>query len=109
MSELGVGDEAFSDEDSDVQLDREDRWFMMEELKKEKEVEDELMRKERTAEEVEAVAALPVVVIKNYGARSSIYREELQQVLCQWAATLIENKVGDRTVTSPHDLHTNVS
>ena len=100
MSELGVGDEAFSLDDSTVGADWEDEAFMMEELKKEKEAEDELTRKERTAEEDEAIAALPVVVIKNYGARSSAYREELQKVLSQWAATLVENKVGNCIVTS---------
>lgn len=94
MSELGVGDESFSIADSDVDVNGEDEKFAME-LKKEKEVEDQLIRKERTAEEVEALAALPVVVIKNYGARGSVYREELQKVLSQWAATLVENKVGD--------------
>lgn len=98
MSELGVGDEVFGE----VGVDREDGAFIMEELKKEKEVEDELLRREKTAEEVEAIAALPVVVVKNYGARGSVYREELQKVLSQWAASLVENKVGCRIVTSLH-------
>lgn len=102
MSELGVGDEVFRIEDSDVKVHGEDGAFMNEELKKEKEVEGELIRRERTAEEVEAIAALPVVVIKNYGARGSVYREEVQKVLSQWMATLVENKVGDRIVTSLH-------
>lgn len=100
MSELGVGDEVFSAEDSDGGIGEEDGAFMMEELKKEKEVEGELRRKERTAEELETIAALPIVVIKNYGARGSVYREELQNVLSQWAATLVENKVRNLTVTS---------
>ncbi|KAH0830288.1 RNA12 protein-domain-containing protein [Lanmaoa asiatica] len=97
MSELGVGDEVFSVEDSEVGLDGA---FMMEELRKEKEVEDELLRREKTAEEVEAKVALPVVVIKNYGARGSVYREELQKVLSQWAATLVENKIAHVVVVS---------
>jgi len=95
MSELGIGDEVF-----DTGVDWEDGAFMMEELKREKEVEDELLRKERTAEEVEATTTLPVVIIKNYGARGSVYREELQKVLSQWVASLIENKVCCRIVTS---------
>lgn len=95
MSELGVGDEFFGVEDSDVGVNGMDGSFAMEELKKEKDVENELIRKESTAEEVDGIAALPVVVIKNYGARSSVYREELQKVLSQWVATLVENKVGD--------------
>lgn len=92
MSELGVGDEVFSDDDVDAWANG-NGVFAMEDLQKEKEMEYELLRKERSVEEVEAVAALPVVVIKHYGARGSVYREELQKVLSQWAATLIENKV----------------
>lgn len=102
MSELGVGDEDFSAEYSKIGLDEGNEAFMMEELKKEKEVENELIRKERSAEEIEAIATLPVVVIKNYGARGNVYREELQKVISQWAATLVENKVSDRIVMSRH-------
>lgn len=98
MSELGIGDEVFRAEDGNAGVDREA--FMMEELKREKEVENELIRKERTAEEVEGTATLPVVIIKNYGARGSVYREEVQKVLSQWVASLIENKVCCRIVTS---------
>ncbi|KAF8431788.1 RNA12 protein-domain-containing protein [Boletus edulis BED1] len=100
MSELGIGDEAFSTDSDSVGLDSEDGTFMMEELKREKEVEDELTRQERTAEEVEAIAMLPVVVIKNYEARGSVYREEVQNVLSQWVATLIENKIAHVIVVS---------
>ncbi|KAG9318163.1 RNA12 protein-domain-containing protein [Chiua virens] len=96
MSELGIGDEVFSVEDSDAAGGKDGVFG----IKKEKEMEDELIRKERTAEEVEAIAALPVVVIKNYGARGSVYREELQNVLCQWAATLVENKIAHVIVIS---------
>lgn len=102
MSELGVGDEVFGVEDSDVKVGGEDGAFLEEKLEKEKEVEGELIRRERTSEEVEVVATLPVVVIKNYGARGSVYRDEVQKVLSQWAATLVENKVGDRVVASLH-------
>ncbi|KAF8556910.1 hypothetical protein OG21DRAFT_506541 [Imleria badia] len=100
MSELGVGDEVFSAEGSNDGLDEGNEAFMMEELKKEREVEDELMRKERTAEDIEAIATLSVVVVKNYGARGGIYTEELQKVLSQWAATLVENKIAHVVIVS---------
>lgn len=106
MSELGVGDESFSMEDSDIGANGED--FAMQELKKEVQVQDELIRKERSAEEVEATAALPVVVIKNYGARGSVYREELQKALSQWAATLVENRVGGHINCNVSSCPTNV-
>lgn len=104
MSELGVGDELFSTDESTFGMDEMDGLFMMENLKREKAMEDELIRKERSAEEVAAIATLPIVLIKNYGAHGSAYREELQKVLSQWAATLVENKVSSQVTTHIHPV-----
>ena len=88
ISELGVGDEAF-DELVVTSTDSMDA----EGLEKRRASEDELSRKERTAEELYAIGSLPVVIIKNYAARGRTGRQEMQEVLGQWAATLVENQV----------------
>ena len=88
ISELGVGDEAF-DELVVTSTDSMDA----EGLEKRRASEDELSRKERTAEELYAIGSLPVVIIKNYAARGRTSRQEMQEVLGQWAATLVENQV----------------
>lgn len=87
MSELGIGDELFGERDgvgplpfSNLGLDREER--------------EETLRRERTTEDGEAVACLPIVVIRNYSTRVGSNREELLSVLAQWAAMLAENQVG---------------
>jgi hypothetical protein len=55
---------------------------------------EELTRQQhRHGEDVQAVRTLPIVVIKNYGARGGIYKEELLSVLAHWAASLTENQV----------------
>jgi len=64
----------------------------------EKTNEDELARQRRTMEDVQAVHALPIVVIKNYAARGGVYKEALLGVLANWAAALAENQVG----STPH-------
>ena len=69
---------------SDVMADWENEYCA---LMKEKAVEDKLVWKEMTVEELEAVAALPIMFIKNYDVRSSLYKGEL------W----FENKVGDQS------------
>lgn len=60
----------------------------------EKTNEDELARQRRTMEDVQAVQALPIVMIKNYAARGGVYKEVLLGVLADWAAALAENQVG---------------
>lgn len=59
----------------------------------EKTSEEELARQRRSVEEVQAVRALPIVVIKNYAARGGAYKEALLGVLANWAAALAENQV----------------
>lgn len=50
--------------------------------------------------ETRTIESLPVVVIKNYAARGRTNRQELLEVLSQWAATLIENQVAHVVVIS---------
>jgi hypothetical protein len=92
ISELGVGDECFDPADSDFG-EVGTGAFATEELEKEKEVQDELVRKEKSVDEVQAVGALPVVIIKNYGARGGVHRENVLEVLSQWASALVDNQV----------------
>ncbi|KAI6116935.1 RNA12 protein-domain-containing protein [Pisolithus croceorrhizus] len=98
ISELGVGDEPLnglvisSSESKDAgALESEER---------RRAAEGELARKERSMKETRTIESLPVVVIKNYAARGRTNRQELQEVLSQWAATLIENQVAHVVVIS---------
>lgn len=104
MSELGIGDEMFGEDDVDVTkgeagmtgVERENE--RAKKLEKEKELEEKATAesaKKQRALDVEAVGSLPVVVIRNYAVQSGSAREELLSVLAQWAATLAENQVGE--------------
>ncbi|KAF8078176.1 RNA12 protein-domain-containing protein [Lyophyllum atratum] len=79
MSELGVGDELLTDDDGTGPI--------------------HLGSRERK-KEIEAVGALPIVVIRNYAAKIGSNREELLTVLAQWAAMLTENQVAHVIVIS---------
>ncbi|EGO21697.1 hypothetical protein SERLADRAFT_362954 [Serpula lacrymans var. lacrymans S7.9] len=96
MCELGVGDELMTGLDSEAG----DDIGSMALAKTEKGEEDELARKKRSVEDIQAVTALPIVVIKNYAARGGANREELLSVLAQWAATLAENQIAHVIVMS---------
>ncbi|KAH7889953.1 RNA12 protein-domain-containing protein [Phlebopus sp. FC_14] len=96
MSELGFGDEACNDADSDsAEVD-----VLPMEEGNEKIAEDMLARKQRSVEELQAISALPVVVIKNFAARGGANREELLKVLSQWAATLVDNQIAHVIIVS---------
>jgi predicted metallopeptidase len=85
MSELGVGDERMDDDDvvvSEDDMGREGR----------RRIEQEAAKKQKGKEELEAVRSLPIVVIRNFAARGS-NREEIYDVLAEWAASLTENQV----------------
>lgn len=86
MSELGFGDEPMfeSDGTGPTQITN---------LDEKQGHGEETARKERTREEMEAVRALPIVMIRNYEVKAGSSREELLTVLAQWAATLAENQV----------------
>jgi hypothetical protein len=85
ISELGVGIERF---DGDYE-DGEKIWSTGE-----KELEGQ-RQKLRTQQDIHAVRALPIVVLKNFSLRSkaSPTKDEVLEVLAQWAAALVERKV----------------
>ncbi|CAA7267988.1 unnamed protein product [Cyclocybe aegerita] len=94
MSELGVGDEPFG-EDMIVRIPEEqDEEQTMAE-------KDHAIRRQTTQEDVEAIRSLPIVVIRNFALTAgSTSREEMLNVLAQWAATLAENHVAHVIVLS---------
>jgi hypothetical protein len=95
MSELGIGDERMEDDDHVA--------FGVERTEREKEQEErETKKKQKGQAEIEAVESLPVVVIRNFAARGSD-REEIYDVLAEWAASLVENQVGSNC--SPCIIH----
>lgn len=85
MSELGVGDEMFGDE-MVVQQQNQER------AEKNTTIEETKAKKKQMLEDEEAIHSLPVVIIRNYAASS---REDLMDVLAQWAASLAENHVSE--------------
>lgn len=90
MSELGIGDEMMVTEKDGMEMTEKNVGIGMQARKEDGE---ERARKQKSKEEVEAVGALPVVVIQNFAARGGTHREELLEVLAQWAATLVESQV----------------
>ncbi|KAL4065316.1 RNA12 protein-domain-containing protein [Scleroderma citrinum] len=96
ISELGVGDEPLDGLVVASSMEAEG----LEE--KRRATEDELARKERANKELRAIESLPVVVIKNYAAhaRTGTSRQEVQEVLSQWAATLVDNQIAHVIIVS---------
>ncbi|KAG6833500.1 hypothetical protein H0H87_006072 [Tephrocybe sp. NHM501043] len=92
MSELGFGDEPMLPADGTCAV------FV--ETSEENSDSGETTRNQRTQEEMEAVDALPIVVIRNFALKVGSKREELLTVLAQWAATLAENQVAHVIVLS---------
>lgn len=89
MSELGIGDELFDERDATGPMRYNDFGLHHER-------QEETLRRERTVEDGESVASLPIVVMRNYSTKVGSGREELLDVLAQWAAMLAENQVGDQ-------------
>ncbi|KAI6043026.1 RNA12 protein-domain-containing protein [Pisolithus marmoratus] len=98
MSELGVGDEPLNGLVISSRKSKDAGVLEFEERRRA--AEDELARKERSMKETRTVESLPVVVIKNYAARGRTSRQELEEVLSQWAATLVENQIAHVVVIS---------
>ncbi|TDL27233.1 hypothetical protein BD410DRAFT_740017 [Rickenella mellea] len=91
MSELGIGDELMRPEDSDggygdmsSGADRTQG--------------DDIQKRQTSVRDLEALNALPVVVIKNFATKRG--KDEVLNVLAQWAATLVENQVAHVIVVS---------
>ena len=86
MSELGVGDEPMDTSEEVISPNGAST-----EAKEE--------RRENLSEaELDAVSAMPIVVIRNYSSKIGATREELLAVLASWAASLVENQVCGATV-----------
>lgn len=83
ISELGVGDERFGENDWDAEGVEEGD---------EKDSATGGKKKYRSDEELERIHALPVVIIRNYENKSG-NREDVLDVLAQWAATMVETQV----------------
>ncbi|KAF5330523.1 hypothetical protein D9619_005680 [Psilocybe cf. subviscida] len=90
MSELGVGDEMFGDE-MVVQQQNQER------AEKNMTIEESKAKKKHMLEDEQAIQSLPVVIIRNYAANS---REDVMDVLAQWAASLAENHIAHVIVLS---------
>ncbi|KAJ7470384.1 RNA12 protein-domain-containing protein [Mycena latifolia] len=89
MSELGIGDELMDDDDRVALTHTDDEGADEQEKKK----------KQMGKAELEAVRSLPIVVIRNFAARGS-NREEIYDVLAEWAANLIESQFAHVVVIS---------
>ncbi|PPQ63196.1 hypothetical protein CVT24_005741, partial [Panaeolus cyanescens] len=95
MSELGMGDEKFDLNDTDKPS--EDVPSLLEETK------ETIVSAQKThnQEESDALASLPIVVIRNYAITSpSSSKSDLLTVLADWAANLVENKIAHVIVLS---------
>ncbi|TFK55018.1 hypothetical protein OE88DRAFT_1779208 [Heliocybe sulcata] len=95
MSELGIGDEPMEgDRDPSAAAgDNEEEKQQKEEMKKESE------RQQKSIEDVQAVEALPIVILKNFESKSG-GKEEVVGVLAQWAVALAEGQVAHVIVAS---------
>ncbi|EIW85363.1 hypothetical protein CONPUDRAFT_135128 [Coniophora puteana RWD-64-598 SS2] len=100
MSELGIGDEPFLETDIEKINTFVDERKLTFASMIEKQRDEDLAKKQKRVQETQAVQALPVVVIKNFATNAGAKREELQTVLAQWAANLVENQVAHVIVVS---------
>ncbi|THH22364.1 hypothetical protein EUX98_g8222 [Antrodiella citrinella] len=106
MSELGIGDEMFS-EQMDAVVVKVDGSASSEKAEWKDNGEagspnpEEAKRKQRSAEDLQAIEAMPVVVLRNFETKGGAeQREVLMNVLSQWAATLAENQIAHVIVVS---------
>lgn len=103
MSELGVGDELFGDIDSELKASSDekagekqegDNWHWN--LTWNRNGESDVSKKVKPAntEELRAIEAMPIVVIKNFDSKGGGSRKaELLNVISQWAASLADGGV----------------
>lgn len=102
MSELGIGDERLDDvimppvEGEEAALE-----------KKAKQCERERERGRGSAAITSSLEGLPIVVLRNYDAKGASKREDLLDVLANWATALIDKEVRiNHIATFPRCLHT---
>ena len=98
IGELGVGIERFSEADADPRpyvSNGDTSGNFNEKGSGDASKQGEGVRqKKQSSEDVEAVESIPVVIIKNFESKGGGSRkEELLNVLAQWAANLAENQV----------------
>ncbi|KAI0818814.1 exonuclease [Irpex lacteus] len=110
MSELGLGDEVLGEADKDaprvVELASDEGQIdektddAQHEKRKNEEAED-TRKKQRSEEDVHAIEAMPIVILKGFESKGgSARREELLNALATWVAALAENQVAHVIVVS---------
>lgn len=88
MSELGVGDEAFHPEVVGAASSAQEKQVEGAERR------EELRQQERSEEDVQAIGAMPIVIVKGFESKGGgASKEELLDVLSRWAASLAQNQV----------------
>ncbi|KAH8102922.1 RNA12 protein-domain-containing protein [Cristinia sonorae] len=105
MCELGVGDELFTEQDEDeatsLSLSAEAQEGHAGEGVQGSGDVNETKRKQRSAEDLKAIEALPVVILRNFETKGGgEQRETLMNVLSQWAANIAENQIAHVIVVS---------
>ncbi|KAK7015902.1 mitochondrial escape protein 2 [Paramarasmius palmivorus] len=109
MSELGIGDESFSEADSGYsplvggEGGTVERRAETEKTTKnvEKTIQkDKPSRKQKSLQDIQALEALPIVVIRNFATKGGLSREQLMDVLAKWAAKLTESQIAHVIVIS---------
>lgn len=90
ISELGIGDEPFSDTYDGVSI----AGFGTQDIKGGDDGDKERKKeREKSQEEIDAIRVLPIVVIRNYSTKIGSTKDELLKTLADWAASLVENQV----------------
>lgn len=84
ISELGIGDERM-DSSSDGPIIQNDDTPGDAGRPGQRETESQ--------PDIDAVKAIPIVVIRNYSSKIGVAREELLTILANWAASLVEGQV----------------
>ncbi|KAI0721515.1 exonuclease [Cerioporus squamosus] len=107
MSELGMGIERFTEADADfvphaeVQVNSDEKEGMGERIAEDERKANEARQNQQHSEDMQTVEAMPVVIIKNFESKGGGQRkEELLDVLAQWAASLAENQIAHVLVVS---------
>ncbi|RXW24136.1 hypothetical protein EST38_g1699 [Candolleomyces aberdarensis] len=91
MSELGIGDEIM-DSSSDGSIAQQDSAL--------EDAEKQGKREAESQADIDALKALPIVVIRNYSSKIGVTREELLTILANWAASLVEGQTAHVIVLS---------
>ncbi|KAI0362726.1 exonuclease [Trametes cingulata] len=103
MSELGVGVERFGEADADLLAQPAAEAVGVDEkaVDEEQKQAEEAKQKQQRAEDLQNIESMPVVIIKNFDSKGGGGRkEELLNVLAQWAASLADGQVAHVIVVS---------